>query len=162
MGNIFKKKKKKQPGVRVVGEGETSNPSEDLLKVLTIGDPGVGKSSLILKFTENTFSETYIATIGSDFKTKVIQAKEKKVKLQVWDTAGQERFRTITSSYYRGAQIIFVCYDTTKKDTYNNIKKWIDEVRSFAADIVTVVIIGCKADLKSDREVAEDEAKVSQ
>jgi len=168
MGSLFSKRKKKKGAdtnnkLKVDTNGNDKNDKDEqgdsLLKVLTIGDSGVGKSSLILRFADNVFAESYIATIGSDFKTKMVQVKDRRVKLQVWDTAGQERFRTITSSYYRGAQIILVCYDTTKADTFHNIPKWLQEVQRYAIENVTVVLLGCKSDLKSEREVSEDEAK---
>merc|ERR1711967_229834 len=87
-----------------------------LFKLLLIGDSGVGKSCLLLRFTDDTYAESYISTIGVDFKIRTIQLESKTIKLQIWDTAGQERFRTITSSYYRGAHGIIVVYDITDSE----------------------------------------------
>ncbi|KAK0832473.1 ras GTPase, partial [Friedmanniomyces endolithicus] len=93
-----------------------------LFKLLLIGDSGVGKSCLLLRFADDTYTESYISTIGVDFKIRTIELDGKTVKLQIWDTAGQERFRTITSSYYRGAHGICVVYDVTDMDSFNNVK----------------------------------------
>ena len=98
-----------------------------LFKLLLIGDSGVGKSCLLLRFADDTYTESYISTIGVDFKIRTIELEGKTVKLQIWDTAGQERFRTITSSYYRGAHGIIVVYDVTDESTFANVKQWLQE-----------------------------------
>mmetsp|Transcript_49208 Transcript_49208/g.71860 ORF Transcript_49208/g.71860 Transcript_49208/m.71860 type:complete len:109 (+) Transcript_49208:102-428(+) len=105
------------------------NPEYDyLFKLLLIGDSGVGKSCLLLRFADDTYTESYISTIGVDFKIRTITQDSKTVKLQIWDTAGQERFRTITSSYYRGAHGIIVVYDVTDMESFNNVKQWLHEI----------------------------------
>merc|ERR1719379_3281515 len=93
-----------------------------LFKLLLVGDSCVGKSSLLLRFIDNTFSEQFISTIGVDFKIKTIEIGGKVIKLQIWDTAGQERFRTITTSYFRGAQGILLVYDVSDRGSFDNIK----------------------------------------
>ena len=129
-----------------------------LFKLLLIGDSGVGKSSLLLRFSEDTFSDTYISTIGVDFKIQTLILGDKTVKLQVWDTAGQERFRTITASYYRGAQGIIVMYDVTNQTSFDNIANWLDEIDRYAGEHVNRLIVGNKADLEDKRVVPTDVA----
>nr|CAH8832906.1 unnamed protein product [Trichobilharzia regenti] len=134
-----------------------------LFKLLLIGDSGVGKSSLLLRFADETYSETYISTIGVDFKIRTIDLDGKIVKLQIWDTAGQERFRTITASYYRGAQGIIIVYDITDQQTFVNVKSWLQEITCYANSKVNRLLVGNKHDLASrravDKSVAEEFAK---
>ena len=105
---------------------------DHLLKVLLIGDAGVGKSSLLLRYTEDKFDEALGSTIGVDFKVKTGEADGKRVKLTLWDTAGQERFRTLTSSYYRGAQGVVLVYDVTRRATFDDLQRWLEEVDAYA------------------------------
>eukprot|EP00448_Togula_jolla_P003891 CAMPEP_0170597970 /NCGR_PEP_ID=MMETSP0224-20130122/15993_1 /TAXON_ID=285029 /ORGANISM="Togula jolla, Strain CCCM 725" /LENGTH=248 /DNA_ID=CAMNT_0010922481 /DNA_START=50 /DNA_END=797 /DNA_ORIENTATION=- len=130
-----------------------------LFKLLLIGDSGVGKSCLLLRFADDTYTESYISTIGVDFKIRTLDLEGKTVKLQIWDTAGQERFRTITSSYYRGAHGIIVVYDVTDKESFNNVKHWMQEIDKYAADGVNKLLVGNKCDLSSKKVVSYDEAK---
>ena len=127
-----------------------------LFKLLLVGDSGVGKSSLLLRFSDDTFSDTYISTIGVDFKIQTLMLGDKTVKLQVWDTAGQERFRTITASYYRGAQGVVVVYDVTNQTSFDNIAKWVDEIDRYAGEHVTRIIVANKADLEEKRVISTD------
>ena len=103
-----------------------------LFKILLIGDAGVGKSTMLLKFVDDIFTTSYLSTIGVDFKIKTIELDNKIIKLQIWDTAGQERFRTITSSYYRGAYGIFVVFDLTQLDTFTNVQMWLNEIEKYS------------------------------
>jgi len=136
------------------------NPDYDyLFKLLLIGDSGVGKSCLLLRFADDTYTESYISTIGVDFKIRTIEQDGKTVKLQIWDTAGQERFRTITSSYYRGAHGIIIVYDVTDRESFNNVKHWITEIDKYAAEGVNKLLVGNKSDLQSKKVVSYDEAK---
>ncbi|KAI9273063.1 putative GTP-binding protein ypt1 [Phascolomyces articulosus] len=131
------------------------NPEYDyLFKLLLIGDSGVGKSCLLLRFADDTYTESYISTIGVDFKIRTIELEGKTVKLQIWDTAGQERFRTITSSYYRGAHGIIVVYDVTDQDSFNNIQMWLREIERYAAEGVSKLLVGNKNDL-TDKKVVD-------
>jgi Ras-related protein Rab-1A len=129
-----------------------------LFKFVLIGDSGVGKSSLLLRYVEDIFNENYISTIGVDFKIKTIKIDGKVAKMQIWDTAGQERFRTITSSYYRGAHGIIIVYDVTDQMSFNNINQWIVEVTRYAGYDVDKLIVGNKCE-SSDRVVSYNDAK---
>lgn len=124
---------------------------DHLFKLLIIGDSGVGKSSLLLRFSDNTFSGTYITTIGVDFKIRTIDVNGEKVKLQIWDTAGQERFRTITSTYYRGTHGVVVVYDVTSGESFANVKRWLHEIDT-NCDVVNRILVGNKDD-DPDRKV---------
>jgi Ras-related protein Rab-1A len=130
-----------------------------LFKLLLIGDSGVGKSSLLTRFTESVFSDSYMSTIGVDFKIQTLMIDDKIVKLQIWDTAGQERFRTITSSYYRGAHGICIVYDTTDVNSFNNINIWLKEINNHCSEKVCIMLIGNKIDLKEERQVSTEEGK---
>ncbi|KAJ8444340.1 hypothetical protein Cgig2_019898 [Carnegiea gigantea] len=129
--------------IQMILEVETSGKRDYLFKLLLIGDSGVGKSCLLLRFAK-------IRTVEQDGKT---------IKLQIWDTAGQERFRTITSSYYRGAHGIIVVYDTTDQDSFNNVKQWLNEIDRYASDNVNKLLVGNKCDLTANRAVSYETAK---
>lgn len=136
------------------------NPEYDyLFKLLLIGDSGVGKSCLLLRFADDTYTESYISTIGVDFKIRTIELDGKTIKLQIWDTAGQERFRTITSSYYRGAHGIIVVYDVTDLDSFNNVKQWLHEIDRYACDNVNKLLVGNKCDMSARKVVDYNTAK---
>ncbi|MES1908492.1 MAG: Ras-related protein RABD2c [Cercozoa sp. M6MM] len=130
-----------------------------LFKLLLIGDSGVGKSCILLRFADDTFSDSYISTIGVDFKIRTIELEGKTIKLQIWDTAGQERFRTITSSYYRGAHGIIVVYDITDMDSFTNVSTWLNEIDRFASESVSKLLVGNKCDLASQRVVSLEQAQ---
>lgn len=128
---------------------------DHLFKLLIIGDSGVGKSSLLLRFADNTFSGSYITTIGVDFKIRTVEINGEKVKLQIWDTAGQERFRTITSTYYRGTHGVIVVYDVTSAESFVNVKRWLHEINQNCDDVCRI-LVGNKND-DPERKVVETE-----
>lgn len=133
------------------------NDFDVLLKMVMIGDSGVGKSCLLTRFADEQYSSNFITTIGVDFKIKTFDMDGKVVKLQIWDTAGQERFKAITTSFYRGAQGIVVVFDVTDRATFASVKSWLYEVDRYAVEKVNKLIIGNKCDL-TDRVVSQDEA----
>eukprot|EP00940_MAST-03C_sp_MAST-3C-sp2_P001576 g1576.t1 len=133
---------------------------DHLLKLLLVGDAGVGKSSILLRFTDDMFDDHLQSTIGVDFKVKMMRKKKKDVKITIWDTAGQERFRTLTSSYYRGAHGIMLVYDVTRKETFDNLHVWLSEVEQYCTgngkEIVKLLVAN-KIDKDGEREVSWSE-----
>lgn len=130
-----------------------------LFKVLLVGDSSVGKSCLLLRFTEDSYMESYISTIGVDFKIKTVELDGKTIKFQIWDTAGQERFKTVTSSYYRGAHGIIIVYDITDMDSFDHVKHWLTEIERYTSDNVNKILVGNKCDLAEKRAVEQQMAK---
>ena len=130
-----------------------------LFTLLMMGVSGVGKSSLLMRFADDSYTESFISTIGVDFKIRTVLLDDKIIKLQIWDTAGQERFRTITSSYYRGAHGIVVVYDVTDQESFKNVKQWLNEIDRYAEDHVIRLLVGNKNDLESKRVVDYATAK---
>ncbi|XP_038997742.1 ras-related protein RABC1-like [Hibiscus syriacus] len=140
-------------------ESSSSQPEFDyLFKLLMIGDSGVGKSSLLLSFASDFF-EDLSPTIGVDFKVKYVNAGDKKLKLAIWDTAGQERFRTLTSSYYRGAQGVIMVCDVTRRETFTNLSEiWAKEVELYSTNQDCIkMLVGNKVDKESERVVTKKE-----
>ncbi|CAD8194239.1 unnamed protein product [Paramecium octaurelia] len=138
---------------------ETYFEFDYLLRIILVGDTGIGKSSLLMRYTDQEFQQNLLPTIGIDFKTKIIEQSGKNVKLQFWDTAGQERFRTISRNYYRGAHAIFFVYDITDRDSFKRIEYWMNEVEQNSQPDTIKVLIGNKSDLNYKREVNFDEGK---
>ncbi len=124
-----------------------------------IGDSGVGKTCLLLRYANDSFSPTFITTIGIDFKIKNIEIDSKRVKLQIWDTAGQERFRTITTSYFRGAQGIVLVYDVTDRRSFESIRNWISQIQQHADVHVNKILVGNKCDMLDEKVVSTEEGK---
>ncbi|KAK4473560.1 hypothetical protein MN116_002917 [Schistosoma mekongi] len=126
-----------------------------LFRLLLIGDSGVGKTSILLRFSEDMFNLTFISTIGIDFMIRTVDIDGKKIKLQIWDTAGQERFKTITTAYYRGAMGIMLVYDITNKHSFNNIKTWMQNIYEHANNDVEKMLLGNKCDVEEKRQVSQ-------
>jgi len=132
---------------------------DHLFKLVLIGDSGVGKSCLLLRFADDAFTESYISTIGVDFRFRTVKIEKKTVKLQIWDTAGQERFRTITSAYYRGADGIIMVYDVTSPDSFDHVNDWLKEVNRYASEGTCKLLVGNKSDRTADKAVSTESAK---
>lgn len=129
-----------------------------LFKIVLIGDSGVGKSNLLSRFTRNEFNLESKSTIGVEFATKSIGVDGKTLKAQIWDTAGQERYRAITSAYYRGAVGALLVYDITKHITFDNVARWLKELRDHAESNIVIMLVGNKSDLRHRRAVQTEEA----
>ncbi|KAL2893338.1 Ras-related protein RABA3 [Bienertia sinuspersici] len=127
-------------------------------KVVVIGDSAVGKSQLLARFAKNEFSYDSKSTIGVEFQTRTLTIKSKVIKAQIWDTAGQERYRAVTSAYYRGALGAVVVYDITKRQTFDHVARWVDELRAHADGSIVIMLIGNKADLGDRRAVPTEDA----
>jgi len=127
--------------------------------VVLIGDSGVGKSNLLSRFTRNEFNLDSKSTIGVEFATRSISVDSKTIKAQIWDTAGQERYRAITSAYYRGAVGALLVYDISKHQTYDNVTRWLKELRDHADSNIVIMLVGNKSDLRHLRAVPTDDAK---
>jgi Ras-related protein Rab-1A len=132
---------------------------DHIFKVLLLGNSDVGKSSLLLRFVDSVWNDAFVPTIGVDFKVKTLDINNQKVKMQIWDTAGQERFRTVVSTYFRGAHGILLLYDVTNKDSFKNLESWLIEIEKNAKEKVLKILIGNKCDLTEDREISEEEGK---
>lgn len=131
-----------------------------LFKYVLIGDTNVGKSCLLSRFSDNYYSKLSMSTIGVDFKVKVIEIDNMLVKMQIYDTAGQCRFRTITNSYYRFANGVIIVFDITNRESFNNIKKWLDDVDKLAPLGVVKILVGTKSDLDHERKVSKYEIQL--
>ncbi|KTF92269.1 hypothetical protein cypCar_00021384 [Cyprinus carpio] len=139
--------------------GTRDDEYDYLFKVVLIGDSGVGKSNLLSRFTRNEFNLESKSTIGVEFATRSIQVDGKTIKAQIWDTAGQERYRAITSAYYRGAVGALLVYDIAKHLTYENVERWLKELRDHADNNIVIMLVGNKSDLRHLRAVPTDEAR---
>lgn len=120
---------------------------------------GVGKSCLLLQFTDKRFQPVHDLTIGVEFGARMITIDSKQIKLQIWDTAGQESFRSITRSYYRGAAGALLVYDITRRDTFNHLTTWLEDARQHSSSNMVIMLIGNKSDLESRRDVKREEGE---
>ncbi|XP_042505366.1 ras-related protein RABA5a [Macadamia integrifolia] len=130
-----------------------------LFKIVLIGDSAVGKSNLLARFARNEFYSNSKSTIGVEFQTQKLEIDGKEVKAQIWDTAGQERFRAVTSAYYRGAVGALLVYDISRRQTFDSIGRWLNELHTHSDMNVITILVGNKSDLKDAREVATEEGK---
>ena len=129
-----------------------------IFKVILIGDASVGKTNILSKYLRNEFDANSKSTVGVEFGSKSLEIDNNKIKLQIWDTAGQERYRSITNAYYKGAKGAILVYDITRKITFDNIDKWIPDLKANGED-VNIILIGNKSDLENQREVSEEDGK---
>ena len=141
-----------------------NNEEEDdncrIYKLLLLGDSSVGKSCLLLRYCDEKFQDLHLATIGLDFRLKkIFLENDKKVKVQIWDTAGQERYRSITNAYYKGAKGCLLVYDITNKSSFESLDRWLDELKNNGDDDVSIMLVGNKNDLDSDRAISLEEGK---
>jgi len=139
--------------------GSRDDEYDYLFKVVLIGDSGVGKSNLLSRFTRNEFNLESKSTIGVEFATRSIEVEGKTIKAQIWDTAGQERYRAITAAYYRGAVGALLVYDIAKHTTYENVERWLKELRDHADNNIVIMLVGNKSDLRHLRAVPTEEAR---
>ncbi|KAJ9550297.1 hypothetical protein OSB04_014342 [Centaurea solstitialis] len=137
----------------------TEDEYDYLFKLVLIGDSGVGKSNLLSRFTRNEFNLETKSTIGVEFATRSLNVDGKIIKAQIWDTAGQERYRAITSAYYRGAVGALLVYDVTRRATFENIERWLKELRDHTDPNIVVMLIGNKSDLRHLLAVSTDDGK---
>ena len=144
-----------------MSEGGQTTKYEYIFKIIIIGSSGVGKSSILQRYIQKTFNDSFSSTIGVDFFMKTINIGEKSIKLQLWDTAGTEKFRSITTGYYRGADAAFVVFDLSSKKSFNAVDEWIESYYKFKNpdSEKNVVLIGNKVDLIDNREITQEEAE---
>ncbi|KAF2078667.1 hypothetical protein CYY_000038 [Polysphondylium violaceum] len=134
---------------------------EILYKIILVGESGVGKSSILVRFTDNTFTPHFAPTLGVDFNVKTIRNKEtgQTVKLQLWDTAGQERFKSITQTFYRGSHGVIVVYDVTDPKSFDRCKNWVEDINQNTQDGMIIILVGNKSDLTSQKKVSTEQGK---
>ncbi|XP_019568752.1 ras-related protein Rab-26 isoform X2 [Rhinolophus sinicus] len=147
-----------QPGRPLLGGG--GDFYDVAFKVMLVGDSGVGKTCLLVRFKDGAFlAGTFISTVGIDFRNKVLDVDGMKVKLQIWDTAGQERFRSVTHAYYRDAHALLLLYDVTNKASFDNIQAWLTEIQDYAQHNVVLMLLGNKVDSTQERVVKREDGE---
>ena len=144
-------------------ENNDDNSNTNVFKILTIGDGGVGKTSILRRYVENKFLKHHLSTIGIDFLSKTLKIKDKEIKLKIWDTAGQERYRQITSHIYKDADGIILVFDVTSEESFNQITDWMEQIKNnVSKEEINLILIGNKCDLADrmvEKERGEDMAK---
>ena len=137
-----------------------SDESNYVFKVLLLGDSTVGKTCFLMRFTENTFQEIHMSTIGLDYRFKKMPLDDtKEATVQIWDTAGQDRFRAITKNYYKGAHGIILIYDVTNQKSFDNVKNWVSQIRENASEKAIIYIVGNKIDDSQHRVVSKEQGE---
>lgn len=130
-----------------------------IFKMVLIGDSGVGKSNILNRFMRNNFDYESKATVGVEFNSKIFEVNKTKIKAQMWDTAGQERYKSITGAYYKGTKGALLIFDLTRKETFESIDRWVQDLKSSADQKVTIILIGNKCDLKERRQVTQEDGE---
>ena len=138
---------------------EEKKDSDMIIKLLLIGNAYVGKTLIVQKFIDNSFSKSTVSTIGVDLQSKIIDISGKKVKYLIWDTAGEDRMKTMTYSYYRGCHVILVVYDVTERKSFQNVTTWVECIDKFAKSNVLKILVGNKTDLEDKRVITTEEGK---
>ena len=138
---------------------QNQNGYNMIFKVVLIGDTSVGKTNILSKYLSNEFDPDSKATVGVEFGTKDFQIENNKVKVQIWDTAGQERYRSITNAYYKGAKGSLLVYDITNPKSFENLDRWLSDLKSNGEDKISVVLIGNKSDLENERKITLEQGK---
>jgi len=138
---------------------QRSLPYKFLFKYIIVGDTAVGKSCLLLQFTDKRFQPQHDLTIGVEFGSRTINIDSNQVKLQIWDTAGQEKFRSITRSYYRGAAGALLVYDITRRETFEHLSSWLEDCLKYSNANIVIIVIGNKCDLEANRQVTREEGE---
>ena len=130
-----------------------------MVKVIIIGDSGVGKTNIMSKFLKNKFMEESKATVGVEFGSKLFDLNGHKIRAQIWDTAGQEKYKSITGAYFKGSKGALVVYDITQKSTYESLEKWVNDLKSAGDPKITIILIGNKSDLEENRQVSKEQGE---
>uniref|UniRef100_A0A8C6M985 small monomeric GTPase n=1 Tax=Nothobranchius furzeri TaxID=105023 RepID=A0A8C6M985_NOTFU len=142
------------------GQRDGSDQNFDyMFKLLIIGNSSVGKTSFLFRYADDSFSNSFVSTVGIDFKVKTVYRNDKRIKMQIWDTAGQERYRTITTAYYRGAMGFILMYDITNEESFNAVQDWATQIKTYSWDNAQVIMVGNKCDMDQERVVPHEKGK---
>ena len=131
--------------------GRRKDSSDYTVKIVIVGDSGVGKTNILCRFCDNEFKTSYVSTIGVDFKNKIIQVKDASIRLQIWDTAGQERFKNINQTYFKGAMAVILVYSVTDPQSYENVENWIKQIHEHSETDIIKFLVGNKCDLQEKK-----------
>jgi small GTP-binding protein len=143
---------------KIVEVKDYSDIEDYSIKIVIVGDSGVGKSNILTRYVQDEFNQESKATVGVELSTKTYKINDKYVKVHLWDTAGQERYKSITAAYYKGAKGAMIVYDITKPESFNNVDKWFNEIREYGEKNVSLMCVGNKCDLKHLRSVETNRA----